>query len=394
MGFLDNNGLSHFWQKIKQWTIPTKSLTAAEYNALSEDQRSNGLYFVKSDPYAVGETVEWAGYEWIVVNDNGDGTALLSFPTIYELTSYGSGGINYNNTTLSIRAKAFEDSLPQESLEQAITKTFEGVTAKIFPPIFGQVKIGYLSSNQNRKRTFNGSHLPYFCCNSYTLSLAYGVSNTGDTTDSLNKNSSYGFVPFVTLRQPPSKITIYLNGEELPDHPTLDQVQELLFSKQDILTGTDGQVVGFDTEGKAVAMDVPYVTEERVQEIVQDELESVDVSGPPGATFTPSVSEDGVLSWTNNGDLENPASVDIKGPQGIQGEQGIPGEQGPKGDKGDSGENATINGENTLEIVEGQGVNIEQQGGTLTISATDGVTMEQVNNAINAAITGAIEGAY
>lgn len=35
-----------------------------------------------------------------------------------------------------------------------------------------------------------------------------------------------------------------------------------------------------------------------------------------GATFTPSVSEDGVLSWTNNKGLENPASVNIKGSDG------------------------------------------------------------------------------
>lgn len=38
--------------------------------------------------------------------------------------------------------------------------------------------------------------------------------------------------------------------------------------------------------------------------------------GAPGATFTPSVSEDGTLSWTNNGDLPNPEPVNIKGPAG------------------------------------------------------------------------------
>lgn len=36
-----------------------------------------------------------------------------------------------------------------------------------------------------------------------------------------------------------------------------------------------------------------------------------------GYTFTPSVSADGVISWTNNGGLENPPSVNIKGPDGI-----------------------------------------------------------------------------
>lgn len=46
-------------------------------------------------------------------------------------------------------------------------------------------------------------------------------------------------------------------------------------------------------------------------------------TGDSGATFTPSVSSDGVLSWTNNKGLSNPASVNIKGPQGVQGVQGV-----------------------------------------------------------------------
>ena len=44
--------------------------------------------------------------------------------------------------------------------------------------------------------------------------------------------------------------------------------------------------------------------------------------GAVGAHFTPSVSDDGVLSWTNNGGLGNPQPVNIRGPQGVQGEQG------------------------------------------------------------------------
>lgn len=42
-------------------------------------------------------------------------------------------------------------------------------------------------------------------------------------------------------------------------------------------------------------------------------------SGQDGITFTPSVSEAGVLSWTNDGGKENPASVNIKGPAGEAG---------------------------------------------------------------------------
>ena len=65
-----------------------------------------------------------------------------------------------------------------------------------------------------------------------------------------------------------------------------------------------------------------------------------------GATYIPAVTENGDLSWTNDKGLENPVSVNIKGPkgdkgdrgeQGIQGIQGEKGEQGIQGAKGDTG---------------------------------------------------------
>lgn len=42
-------------------------------------------------------------------------------------------------------------------------------------------------------------------------------------------------------------------------------------------------------------------------------------AGPPGATFTPHMSAQGVLSWTNDGNLSNPAPVSLRGPQGNSG---------------------------------------------------------------------------
>ena len=38
--------------------------------------------------------------------------------------------------------------------------------------------------------------------------------------------------------------------------------------------------------------------------------------GEPGTTFTPEVSPDGDLSWTNDGNKQNPEPVNIKGPKG------------------------------------------------------------------------------
>ena len=53
--------------------------------------------------------------------------------------------------------------------------------------------------------------------------------------------------------------------------------------------------------------------------------------------FTPSVSSDGVLSWTNKAGLPNPASVNIKGAKGDKGDTGAQGLQGVKGDTGEQG---------------------------------------------------------
>lgn len=61
-------------------------------------------------------------------------------------------------------------------------------------------------------------------------------------------------------------------------------------------------------------------------------------TGQNGATFTPSVSAEGVISWTNDKELPNPEPVNIKGGKGDKGDKGDPGEQGEPGEKGDKGE--------------------------------------------------------
>ncbi len=70
-------------------------------------------------------------------------------------------------------------------------------------------------------------------------------------------------------------------------------------------------------------------------------------NGTNGVTFTPSVAQDGTLSWSNNGSLDNPASVNIKGPKGdtgSQGPKGDAGQQGVPGPKGDTGSGFAVLG--------------------------------------------------
>lgn len=62
--------------------------------------------------------------------------------------------------------------------------------------------------------------------------------------------------------------------------------------------------------------------------------------GPRGVTFTPAVSADGDLSWTNDGSLSNPGTVNIRGPRGLQ---GVAGSQGPAGPAGTTNYNNLTN---------------------------------------------------
>lgn len=56
--------------------------------------------------------------------------------------------------------------------------------------------------------------------------------------------------------------------------------------------------------------------------------------GDAGPYFLPNVDANGNISWTNNGDLPNPATRNIKGPKGDTGDTGPQGPQGVPGPQG------------------------------------------------------------
>ena len=78
---------------------------------------------------------------------------------------------------------------------------------------------------------------------------------------------------------------------------------------------------GSGTAGKSayeIAVDNGFVGTET------EWLESLKgAEGTNGATFTPYVSSSGELSWTNDGDKKNPATVNIKGSKGDRGDSGV-----------------------------------------------------------------------
>lgn len=70
------------------------------------------------------------------------------------------------------------------------------------------------------------------------------------------------------------------------------------------------------------------------------------ITGTNGVTFTPHLSADGTLSWTNDGGLTNPVPVNIKGAKGDTGAQGAKGDKGDKGDTGAAGSDASVTAAN------------------------------------------------
>lgn len=106
----------------------------------------------------------------------------------------------------------------------------------------------------------------------------------------------------------------------------------------------------------------------------------VGAQGPKGDVYTPSISSDGILSWTNDGGLENPDPVNVIGPQGPQGDpgpQGIPGPAGASGttdysqleNKPTSDKSLTINGGFADALATGQA--LEKKVGVAIQSFTD-----------------------
>ena len=53
------------------------------------------------------------------------------------------------------------------------------------------------------------------------------------------------------------------------------------------------------------------------------EVHTISDGGKGGTTFIPSVSNDGVISWTNDGGLSNPEPINIKGKDGYTPIRGV-----------------------------------------------------------------------
>lgn len=129
--------------------------------------------------------------------------------------------------------------------------------------------------------------------------------------------------------------------------------------KQDKLTGLQGQVVGFDDDGDAVAMPAP-------------DTGVTTFNGRSGAVLP---SEDDysadMIKFSDGETFQQKYNAgELTGPQGIQGLKGDTGDTGPAGADGANGADATINGVNALTIEGGDNIETSQSGSTLTLNVT------------------------
>lgn len=199
-------------------------------------------------------------------------------------------------------------------------------------------------------------------------------------------------------------------------------VYTALSKKQDTITGQQGQVVGFDAEGNPVAQEAPDTGvisfNGRKGEVspgaddysasmikftdgqtFQQKYDAGQLTGPAGANgsngqdgspgangedggyYQPTVDDSGDLTWTaSKAGMPAVSGTNIKG---------------PAGPAGTNGKDATINGVNTLNLLEGTNISFKQSGNNLTINAEGGgipvVTTSGTGSAYTATVPGVTE---
>lgn len=111
-----------------------------------------------------------------------------------------------------------------------------------------------------------------------------------------------------------------------------EEIDDLLGGKSLVISGVYANLAALQAafpNGADGAYQVSDTREIYVWNAATQKWESLGLiqgpAGEDGATYTPLVSETGVLSWVNNGGLPNPDPVSIKGPVGPTGATGATG---------------------------------------------------------------------
>ena len=124
--------------------------------------------------------------------------------------------------------------------------------------------------------------------------------------------------------------SIICDDDVSPEDSKVVILNELIQKVNDLNTEvTESESVRESNEETRVSNENTRINNENAREEYITQLKKDIESGNLyGATFIPSVSADGDISWTNNKNLDNPETVNIKGPKGDTGETGKTGEIG------------------------------------------------------------------
>ena len=114
-------------------------------------------------------------------------------------------------------------------------------------------------------------------------------------------------------------------------------VPATLIKVGDHVMNADGQIFKVLNVGSSTCELSGIITTISGPQGLKGDSGSIGPQGSSGATFTPAVSTEGEISWTNNKGLTNPAPVNIRGPKGERGERGLQGSPGPAGSVGPQG---------------------------------------------------------
>ena len=114
-------------------------------------------------------------------------------------------------------------------------------------------------------------------------------------------------------------------------------VPATLIKVGDHVMNADGQIFRVLNVGSSTCELSGIITTISGPQGLKGDSGSIGPQGSSGATFTPAVSTEGEISWTNNKGLTNPAPVNIRGPKGERGERGLQGSPGPVGSAGPQG---------------------------------------------------------
>lgn len=128
--------------------------------------------------------------------------------------------------------------------------------------------------------------------------------------------------PLVDTLNPSDRVKVFIPSTGAVGAATIEQIRDGAGGGSDghsPYIGENGNWFEYnDSTGEYVDTEV-HAQGEQGEQGVPGADGAAGQTGPTGTTFTPSVSNEGVLSWTNDGDKQNPSPVSIKGPQGEPG---------------------------------------------------------------------------